>query len=209
MAYYLRDAQITNVVSFAGDFHAHFASLVYDDYDSDSPRAQMAEFVTASISSMSQFAAVEQLARREAVDATEEILRSLITYDARAATQPGTDARVVNLNTTLRFGSRATVAVARDNTQAAIDDNTDPSVNPHLRYADTAAHGFGVVRVTADEITTQLVAIDSIVVDSADGPAVLRRATFVVPHAAPGDESTMALPAVAGQAPFPLSLGVT
>lgn len=212
---FLRDNQISNVISFAGDLHAHFAGLVYDDYENTNtgasgPQAQMAEFVTASISSMSQFAAVEQLARRDVLDATQTTLRHLITFDSTQAATPGADDRVVNLNTTLRFGARAAVTVARDNTRAAVENNRDPSFNAHLRYADTAVHGFGLVRVTRDSVTTQLVSVDSIINESgAAGPAILRTATFVVPYTEAGGTINFTAPTIEGELPFPLSLGVT
>ena len=52
---FLKSEGIRNVVSLSGDHHAHFAGLVFDDFDGDAPASVMTDFCTAAISSGSQF----------------------------------------------------------------------------------------------------------------------------------------------------------
>jgi alkaline phosphatase D len=210
---FLRDAGIGNVVSLAGDHHAHFAGLIMDDYEGDSiaggasaPQAVAVELVCAATASVSQFAAVERLSRRASYSALEQTLRNLITYDARLLDPSAMDAHVVNLNNTLLNGARAAVAAANTHSAAAVAAAAR-SVNPHLQYADTHAHGYGLIHVTAEQINATLVTIAGINEDTQErGPQVLRRAKFVIPSNERGGQVRLQGPEISGTSPFPWSL---
>lgn len=62
----------------------------------------------------------------------------------------------------------------------------DDSVNPHLRYANTDAHGYGTATITSDAISVRLVTMETIV-DHARRDRVKSVATFVIPHREAGE----------------------
>lgn len=198
---YLRAQGINNVVSLSGDYHAHFAGLVWADYDAAEPQSVMTEFVCAAVSSISQFTGLEQLSRRDSPDETESVIRRLITYDGRATTDPADDPFVINFNNTLLNGVAAGEKAAQTNSTSEALALKHPRVNSHLKYADTAAHGYGLVRVTAGEITVELVTITGITRDFGEaGPGVLRRARFRIPQ---GTAAITGPEFVSGTPPFP------
>jgi len=175
---FLRDNGIANVVSLAGDVHAHFAGVVRDDYDSGDGEVAAVEVVTAAISSLSMYAGVERLSRRERPSALEAAVRRLIVVEP-----PGEPPRN-NLDNTLLNGVAAGIAVA---------DGADPetvvqdrSVNGHLRYARTDAHGYGLATVRSDRIDVKLVTMETIT-DAGRRDRVGAVARFVVPHRAQGE----------------------
>lgn len=179
---YLLTQQIQNVVSLSGDVHAHFSGLVMDDYDVAQPQSAMVEVVTAAISSLSMFSAVEQLSRRQSPNATEAAVRSLITYPDSA------DPRrlVVNLDNTLLNGVDAGLAAAEGRAATEVASLRDETVNAHLRFADTDAHGYGTATVAADAMTVQLVTMETIV-DREQLDQVKSVAEFVIPYTDEGD----------------------
>ena len=203
---FLQDNDIRNVVSLSGDVHAHFAGIVMDDYDADgNVSPSMVEFVCGAISSVSQFVAVERLSRLDGFTETEEKLRSLITYDARLTTSGGSNPLVNNLNNTLLNGVNSGVAAAQSN---ALDDiaSARESVNDHLVYADTDAHGFGLVDVGESSISVTLTTLNSINIDPAqESPQLKRSATFTIPFTQPGGEPSISPPIISGEPPFPLT----
>lgn len=203
---FLRNNDIRNIISLSGDVHAHSAGVVMDDYDAKSDaHPSMVEIVCGSISSVSQFAGVEQLSRRDDFTETERMLRSLITYDARLTSSGGNNPLVNNLNNTLLNGVRSGMVAAQTNSFDDIIAAKDP-VNDHLVYMDTDAHGFGLVEVTESSMTVLLATIDSINNDPARvSPQLKRTATFTIPFTEPGDEPSISPPTIMGDPPFPLN----
>lgn len=192
---FLLDNDIRNVVSLAGDIHAHAAGLVMDDYDSATPTAVMTEVVCAGISSTSQFAVGERLSRIENPSNLESRVRQLIAYENGGEI-------INNLNNTLLNGVEAAEVAAQTNSLDDIAAAANPTINSHLRYADTDAHGFGRVRVAAETMTAELMTITDI--NSDTEPEVLRIARFEIPYADPGSGSSISEPAITGTPPFPL-----
>ncbi len=170
---FLRDNGIANVVSLSGDVHAHFAGVVKDDYDSERGEVVAVEVVTAAISSLSMYSGVEQLSRRERPSALEAAVRSLIVIE-----EPGQPPRN-NLDNTLLNGVAAGLAVAAGADPASV--TPVPTANPHLRYARTDAHGYGLATVRSDRIDVKLVTVETIV-DNARTDRVREVAEFIIPH---------------------------
>lgn len=198
---------INNVVSLSGDFHAHFAGTVMDNFDEDDidnpATAVLSELVCGSVSSISMFAAVYQLAQIEDPSELEQTLQSLISYTRREST---TNERVImnNLNNTLLNGVLAGIDAAQTKAEDASSIESDSDVNAHLKYADTDGHGYGLIDVDADQVIATLVTIDSINIDSgSDSPGKKREARFVLPHTAAGDTPTISDPVITGTPPFP------
>lgn len=190
---FLRTQNIQNVVVLTGDIHAHFAGVLMDNYDAGTPTPVATELIAAGIASNSLFSFYEAATRNLPAS-----LRSLVTVDDSGT---GGSKFTENLNLLVLKGTVAagTYAATR-NVAAAINASND---NPHIRYVDTNAQGYGYAKVTATEVTGELVTINRpITVPSPGLPGVRRVATFTIPK---DDPAGMTLDAVAGTKPFPLT----
>jgi hypothetical protein len=118
----------------------------------------------------------------------------------------GTDKAVVNLNTLIRYGSKAANVAAATNDLEQIAEARNPEVNAHLRYVDTHSHGYGLVHATADKFNVQLVTISRSYTDLGKKSPELRRvAAFEVPRVDKLSDLQLAEPEIEGKKPFPLS----
>lgn len=204
---FLKDNKITNVVSLSGDHHAHFAGLVNDDYDASSQSAVLADFTVAGISSNSQWSAVAsvlQSAFDPSLASLVEPVKQLIVYDATQ--HGGTDKAVVNLNTLILYGSKAANVAAATNDLDMIKDARNANVNPHLRYVDCHAFGYGLAHVTADGMDTQLVTIERSFTDlGTKSPELRRVAKFQLARVDQLSDLALTEPDFQGKKPFPLA----
>ena len=200
---YLRDEMIKNVVVLSGDIHASFAGTVMDNFDAGAPQPVACELVASGISSNSLFSFFEAATR-----GGNPSLRALVTVDASGA---GGARFTENFNMLLLHGttSAGTFPVALGQgaglaaaTQAALAA-ADPTVNPHLKYADTNCQGYGFAKVTADKIEAAIVTINRPVTAPSDaGPGIKRVASFTIPKDNPAG---MTGPDITGTKPFPLT----
>ena len=180
------------MVLLTGDIHAHFAGTVSDDFTAATPTAVATEFIAAGISSNSVFSFYEGASR----GGTAAAARALITVDASAG---GGSAFTENMNLLLVHGTNAagTFAQTRDRTMALAA--SDRTINPHLKYADTNAQGFGIAKFTATQLDVVLTTMERPIDNSA---AVKRTASFTVPKDNPAG---MTGPELTGTLPFPLA----
>ncbi len=195
---FLRDGEIANVVAVTGDIHAHFAGYVMDDHDAADPRAVMIDLCTAGISSNSLFSFFEAPTRAPELSGP----RKLITFDATPF--GGQETHVVNFNATLLWGAAAGQVAADTYDLQAAEAVKDDS-NPHLRYADTNAQGYGLMTVSATELRATLVTIERPLADEPDGPGIRRTASFRVPLVAAGEPPVLEGPTFTGTKPWPLT----
>jgi alkaline phosphatase D len=202
---FLKERNIHNVVSLSGDHHAHYAGLVHDDYDGAQPSPVMLDFATGAISSTSQFAETAGAFDTSVPESLKPVaagVRRVIVYDA---TEFGGDKAVANMNTLIRYGSRAANEAAGSNDLAKIEAARDPSVNPHLRYADSTATGYGLAHATAQRLELELVTVERSYVDLGDqSPGIAGTATFTVPHVESFADLKLDEPRLEGKKPFPL-----
>jgi alkaline phosphatase D len=193
---------IKNVVVLSGDIHAHFAGVLVDDFDAQNPTAVAAELVAAGISSNSLFSFYELATRT-----VDPNLRALVTVDASAT---GGSSFTENLNLLITKGllSAGTFAGAigggadTATALAAANQAADATLNTHLRYVDTNAQGYGYAKVTATEITADLVTVNRPVGPVSRPPGIKRTASFTIPKDDPG---SMTAATVTGTKPFPLT----
>ena len=130
---FLRENNITNVVSLSGDRHAHYAGLVAEDYTAENPDYVMPDFTCTSISA---FARMTNAARNfRAVD-----LGHLISY--RRPNADGEFEIVSNMNVLMRYGAKAAAVMADTNDLDAALAAADPETNPHMVYADNDSPTF-------------------------------------------------------------------
>ncbi len=191
---YLRDQNVDNLLVLTGDIHAHFAGIVNDNYTAASPMPVGVEFCAAGIASNSVFSFFEDASRAPAAPPD---VRALVTFDASAS---GGSAFVENMNLLLIHGTDAADTMRRTNDRAMALAASDPTANPHLKYADTNAQGFGVALVSATQVETVLTTISRPVTMAAS--TVRRTARFVVPVNNPAG---MTGPVFTGMPPFPFT----
>lgn len=203
---YLRDNQIYNVVSLSGDHHAHYAGVVYDDYDAATKTPILIDVVGAGISSASQFeeiAAAFDTGVPEALKLVAADVRKVIVYDATPL--GGKSKAVVNMNTLIRYGSKAANEAAATNDLDKIEAMRDATVNPHIRYADSAATGYGLASVTAGQIGIELITIARKFTDiGTTSPGIKCKASFAIQHVDSFADVDIPEPTLEGTKPFPL-----
>lgn len=153
MMAYLEDTGITNVVSLSGDRHMHAAGLVARDFRAEPLRYVMPDFTVSSISTTTRGEIPVPPIRSLGED-----FASLVYYTVPE--DDGTERRVPNLNVTLRHGIRSGLAVAESGDPAAAAEAAHMTPNPHIRYLETYAHGYGIARFNAEAATVEFVAID-------------------------------------------------
>ena len=198
MSYLLAEG-IGNVVSLSGDHHGHFAGIIYDDFDAAAPAPVLAEFATAGVASNSLFSAVAG----GSVVPDQEAIRRVITYDSRPL--GGKPANVPNLNTLLRYGSRAANVAANTHDLAQVEAARKMDVNPHLRFVDTHARGYGVIAVEETEVKATLVTIEPPIVDRGEEGARLRGSADFTLKASAAGKVALDEPMLDGVKPFPLA----
>jgi len=192
---YLKDQAIGNVVTITGDIHAAFAGVVMDDFDAATPTPVATELIAAGISSNSLFSFFEEATKTQPAD-----LRNLITVDASGA---GGAKFTENLNMLLLHGTDAAATYGTSLDLATALAAADPTVNPHLMYADTNAQGYGYLKITASQCEGTLTTINRPIGQaSSSGPGVKRAASFTIPKDNPAG---MTGPTITGTKPFPLT----
>lgn len=192
---FLRTQNIQNVVVLTGDFHAHFAGVLVDNPDIGAPTPVAVELIAAGIASNSLFSFYEAATR--AVPAS---LRGLVTVDATAV---GGDAFTENLNLLVLHGLASAGAFAATRSLPIALSQSDPTANPHIRYVDTNAQGYGFLKITAAQIEASLVTINRPIRDPSNvARGIKRTATLTIPKDNP---NAMSAATVTGTKPFPLT----
>jgi alkaline phosphatase D len=109
------------------------------------------------------------------------------------------------LNTLVRYGSKAANVAAATNDLDKIEAARDLTVNPHLRYADSASNGYGLARVSSAQVDVTLVTIQRKFTDiGTTSPGILRTASFTLKHVDAFDAVALPEPTLEGKKPFPL-----
>jgi alkaline phosphatase D len=192
---FLRTQNIQNVVVLTGDIHAHFAGVLVDNPDIASPTPVATELIVAGIASNSLFSFYEAATRNLPAG-----LRGLVTVDATAA---GGAAFTENLNLLVLHGLASAGAFAQTKSLPIALSQSDPAANPHIRYADTNAQGYGYVKVTATQLEGSLVTVRRPIGEPSNTARGAKRvATFTIPKDNPAG---MSAATVTGTKPFPLT----
>ena len=192
---FIADQGITNAVSLTGDRHAHFAGVVLDDFDSDSPRAVMAEFAGSSICSGPRL--------KNQSNSTQSVpaLNGRVQFDGSRFGYPR--AIMPALNAWLLFGAEAAARLGETGDEQAAMQQAVDAVNPHLHYADTDGVGYVIVRFAADGASAEFVTVDEPTAHpGTDGPAVWRRVRFAVPAWSAGEEPSLEYAGMEGETPL-------
>jgi alkaline phosphatase D len=192
---FLLDEELVNVVSLAGDRHAHFAGLIYDDYDGATPRAIIPEFAGASTSSGNR-AKVHGLEIQHDKD-LKPLFLSIKALD-------GDELQAIpTLNAWLLFGAEAARILHESGDAKAARKAAKPQINPHLRYADTDAYGHFVAHFAPDQVEVEFVTIPEPLTDAGEaGPNVVRRVRYTVNRWSAGTEPQLSDPEIDGEPPL-------
>lgn len=192
---FVAEEGITNSVSLTGDRHAHFAGVVYDDFDSDSPRAVLPEFAGSAISSG------PRMKNQSNGTQSDPQLNALVQFDGARFGYPR--AMMPTLNAWLLFGAQAAADLGETGDEQVAMQQAVDAVNPHLKYADTDGVGYVVVRFTSDDVSAEFVTVEEpIAQPGAEGPAVWRRVRFSVPAWSGGEEPALEYAGIEGEAPL-------
>lgn len=176
---FMRQSGIANVVSLAGDRHAHFAALVADDYAATTPDYVIPEFTGTGISA---FARATNMGAR--------FKRLGIGQYAWASPKAGAPP-ICTLDTTLTGGVAATDAMLAGADADTIRRLAAAGPNPHLRHSDMDSQGYLLARFTEDVARVEFVTMPRTPwnpVDQPNGPEALRVAAFEVPAWKPGEQ---------------------
>ncbi len=167
---FVLDSGIRNVVSLAGDRHANFAGLVYDDYDADAARPAAIELAGTSVSAACRF----RLLRGLLWDDPD--FGQLTRADGQPLGYPYDHAPVVN-GWMLHGAQTARTLSGTFDVDLAVAA-ADPDVNPHLIYADNDAYGYFRVSIDVDSMRAEFVVLAEPVDDPNENQPVVRRRVF-------------------------------
>jgi alkaline phosphatase D len=185
---FIAESKIANVISCAGDHHAHFAGRLIAD---GSAGAAALEFATAGISSEPLYEGLERATRSNAI------------FNA-IAQFPSNGRRIENWNYAMRFGSYAALIRALTGSAALASLYHTDGVNPGLDYADTNANGYAVLTLGREVGEAVFVTVGGVETDHGPkGAPVLRTARFQFAPWAGGDAPRLSEPAFTGVPPFP------
>jgi alkaline phosphatase D len=144
---FVRAHGITGFVSLAGDRHSFQAGVLSHSLPPKEYVPVGAEFVTGSISAPGIYEAVEYAIPHD------HPLHALYVYeDANKRNRPA-------INVTLMHGVRSSIELQRTHDPRAALAASNPDVAPHLSFMDAGGHGYATVRVTADTLEVEFVAI--------------------------------------------------
>ena len=192
---FIKAEGIANVVSLTGDRHAHFAGVVYDDFDGDSPRAVLPEFAGSSICSGPRV--------KNQGNGTQSVpeLNGLVLFDGTRFGYPR--AVMPALNAWLLFGAATASTLGETGDEQAAMQQEVGAVNPHLQYADTDGVGYVVVRFTNNGVSAEFVSVDEpIAQPGSEGPGVWRRVRFGVSAWSAGEEPILEYLGMEGEPPL-------
>jgi len=192
---FIRDQKVKNVVSLTGDRHAHFAGLVYDDFDSSEPRAVIPELAGTSVS------ATCRLVIQHHVSKLDKQLNDLVqfygpNFGFKQKMMPA-------LNAWLLYGHGAARALHETGSVEMAMEKANPAINSHLVYADTDAYGYYLTHFTSERVKAEFVTVPEPSIDfGTEGPPAIRRVQFEVPAWEAGQEPKIVDLKVEGTVPL-------
>ncbi len=192
---FISGEELSNVVSLTGDRHAHFAGMVYADYDGGEGGAVIPELVGAGISAQDRFSIQQLLFAHDA----ELMLRT--SFDGGRMGKPGEI--LPAMNAWLLYGEAAAKTLSNTGEIDASMTAADEDINRHLVYSDIDAYGYYVIRVDADRVACEFVVTPLPVEDQTTGnPPVRRRVHMEIPAWESGDKPAITNISIDGEEPL-------
>lgn len=188
---FIRDERIANVVSCAGDHHAHFAGRLVPNLDDPAAKAVALEFSGAGISSEPLFPGVQRAA------ASNRVFAALASFQRAGQT-------VENWHRTMLGGAYSALMTALTGSEAIGDLYWKPGASPGLEFLDTNSNGYVVMFLGAAEGAAAIVATTAAEQDhGAAGAPVLRTSTLRFKAWKPGEEPVLSAPEIDGAPLYP------
>jgi alkaline phosphatase D len=145
---FVRDNGITGLALVAGDKHSFWAGRPSKTLPPEKFEPVAVEFITGSISAQGLFEVAEIAMKKD------HPLRALYLWDKPDGTVGCT------MNMTVLHGVKSSLELAKTGDKKRALALSNPEVAPHLSFADWGGHGYGVVRVTRDDLETEFVCIN-------------------------------------------------
>lgn len=194
---FVKSKGIANLVSLSGDHHMHFAGELYDNFDAESPVSVGIEFSVGAISSKPTFWSLYE----------QRFLPPAFKNMAFMEIDNGVDREIVELfNLTLLQGAKAAAAAANALDKEVGRTMRNTRQNPHLRYIDSGANGYGLLVVDGTKLAARMVATTRASVEPPDeGSEIRSEATFEIAAWPGGSSPALNRPSLTGRPPYPFS----
>lgn len=188
---FIKEKQITGVVSLSGDYHIQMASIV----NAKNGTPVMADFTVTALSSFPGFFWLERRARN---------LVNPALYDLFAF-QDDNGKLLPNINTSIMFGATAGLEMSASNNWAKAKAKADNAVNPSLKYFDCEHNGYLTGALTSTALDITFVNTENARTDhEALGAKIVSQVMFNLPFWEPGKSPVLSVPIIEG-AVFPMS----
>lgn len=188
---FLKNENIGNVVSMAGDYHAFAAGRLPVDPDAEELSFAAIEILTAGISSGSMYSMAERSTRNSG-------------FFHRAVMLDDEGTKRENWNNTLVNGLRAGILANYSASEYIHNMFRNERASPGLDYLDSEGHGFTLVTVSEAGMDVVHVNVGDVSRDAGpEGAGVLRRARFHVKPWDDGSEPALEGPDFDGEPPYP------
>ncbi len=190
---FLKNEGIGNVVSCAGDYHAHIVGRLPVDPDAEALSFSAVEFATTGISSGAMFAGAYRGSKSNA------FFHRMVAIEE--------DGKVLeNFNNTLVNGVRAGMIANYTGSARVGMMFRNERASPGLSFIDSNAHGFGIATLSEDDMQVELVNVGDVTSNMGpEGAPVLRRSRFKVKSWKGGEEPVLEGPTFEGEPSFPHS----
>ena len=144
---FIHDQKITGFCVIGGDRHAFHAGLASKALPPKKYEPLGVEFITGSISQQTLF---EVLEVTMAKDHPKRVLHLIDQADGTV---------IPSLNVTPMHGVLSTLKLKETGDMKQARAVRNPAVAPHLSFLDFGGHGYGLVTVTSDQLSTEFVCI--------------------------------------------------
>ena len=190
---FLKDNQITNVISCSGDYHTHAAGRLAVDPDAENPEFVAVDFATTSITSGTLFEGAERGVKKD------DPFRPFVTFESGGKL-------IENFNNTIMNGVLSGLTASYTGNGWLASLLATDQASPGLDYIDTKGHGYGLASITNEGATMTLVNVGSAKKEPGpEGQSVLRRATFQVADWRDGSSPSLGEVEFEGEPAFPFT----
>jgi len=185
----VRESNITGFAIVSGDLHSFWAGYASAELPPGKFEPVGLSFVGASLTSPGAMEAHEHKLRKDLP------LRPLYLADRLDDTRPDW-----TFNMLLKHGVRSCLEYAKTFDRERARALSNPALAPHLEFVDMGGHGYATVRLSADDMRTELVCIPRPIArsDSPDGGPLRYRLTYLAKLWRPGDRPQLTQHALEG-----------
>ncbi|MEP7377545.1 MAG: alkaline phosphatase D family protein, partial [Chitinophagaceae bacterium] len=144
---FIRDHKIAGFCVVGGDRHSFYAGLVSKALPPKKFEPLGVEFITGSLSQQTLFEVLEVTMKK---DNPKRVLHLIDQPDGKV---------IPSMNVTPLHGVLSTLKLKETGDMEQARAVRNPDVAPHLSFLDQGGHGYGLVTVTPDQLSTEFVCI--------------------------------------------------